>query len=255
MKTIKIQDFYNAINEIAAFDSAESWDNVGLLVGSYSATVKSALVALDITPAVIAEAKLLHAELIISHHPVIFPHISKIGFDSPLYELIASKIAVICAHTNYDMASAGVNDALCSHLGLLNARVLESSESPGLGRLGELEKPMDSTRLASFVKEKLGVGAVKYTSGTQITTVAVCGGAGAKLWCDALNQGAQAMVTSEVKHDQLIAASEARFTLIDAGHHATEAIAVRPLTERIGRMLPGAFVMASDAMRDPACYL
>lgn len=251
----KIEDFYKAINEIADFSLAESWDNVGLLVGSRKTSVKSALVALDVTSAVIAEAKLLHAELIITHHPVIFPHISKIGCESPLYELISSKIAVISAHTNYDAASGGVNDALCSCLGLLNVRELESAESPGRGRIGELENPLDSRGLAAFVKERLGSGAVKYTPGPQISSVAVCGGADAELWRDALNEGAQAMITSEVKHHQLIEAAEARFTLIDAGHHATEAVAIRPLAERLQRMLPGASVAVSEAMSDPARYL
>lgn len=251
----QIEDFYDAINEIADFSSAEDWDNVGLLVGSSKTSVKSALVALDVTSAVLAEAKLLHADLIITHHPVIFPHVSRIDFESPLYGLIAAKIAVISAHTNYDAASEGVNDELCAHLGLSNVRVLESAESPGVGRLGELEKPVGSDEFAAFVKEKLGGGAVKYTPGTPVSMVAVCGGAGSGLWRDARRQGAQALVTSEVKHHQFIEAAEARFTLIDAGHYATESVSVRPLAERLQRMLPGASIMVSTAMRDPACCL
>lgn len=255
MMAYKIEDFYNAINEIAAFNSAESWDNVGLLVGSLKTKVKSALVALDVTSAVIAEAKLLNANLIITHHPVIFPHFSRIDCESPLYELISSKISVISAHTNYDAADGGVNDILCAHLGITNINVVESAEFPGLGRFGELEKPLSSRELAAFVKERLGACAVKYTHGAACSVVAVCGGSGGGLWRDAREQGAHALITSEVKHHQLLEAMEARFTLIDAGHHATEAISVRPLAEQLRRMLPEASVAISTAMCDPACYL
>lgn len=250
-----IEDYYNAIDEIAGFAEAEEWDNVGLLVGSRKTKVKAALVALDVTLDVLSEAKLLHANLIITHHPVIFPSLTRIDGDSLLYFLISENMSVISAHTNFDMAENGVNDVLCGHLGLNGVRPLQSVEFSGLARLGELEKPMSSSELAAFVKERLNCGGVKFTAGKPVSTVAVCGGSGASLWRDAQKQNAQALITSEVKHHQFLEARQAGFTLIDAGHYATEIVAIKPLAERISRMLPGSPVTASQSGADPADYL
>lgn len=250
-----IEDYYKAIDKIAGFATAEDWDNVGLLVGSQKTKVKAALVALDITLDVLSEAKLLHANLIITHHPVIFPSLKRIDGDSLLYGLISSNISVISAHTNFDMAENGVNDALCERLGLTGIRPLESAELSGLGRLGELKKPISSGELAVLVKERLGCGGVKFTPGNTVSTVAVCGGSGAELWRGAQKQNAQALITSEAKHHQLLEARQAGFTLIDAGHFATEVVAVKPLAVQLSRMLPGASITASQAETDPADYL
>lgn len=253
--TYLIEDYYNALDKIACFNAAEDWDNVGLLVGSPHTRVKTALVALDATKDVLAEAKLLHANLIITHHPVIFRPVDRIDGDSLLYALIAANVGVISAHTNYDMAVDGVNDTLCGHLELTGVRTLEGGELSGVGRLGELHKPLLPEELAAFVKERLGAGSVRYTRGGPVSMVAVCGGSGGGLWRDARAQGAQALITSEVKHSQFLDAAHAGFILIDAGHYATESIAVKPLAARILQLLPGASVTVAKAQSDPVCYL
>lgn len=251
----KIEDFYNAINEAAEFSSAESWDNTGLLIGSKRTRVNAALLALDVTSAVLAEARLLNANLIITHHPVIFPPLKRIGGSSLIYELIGAGISVISAHTNLDIAAGGVNDALAGRLGLMNIRALESAESPGLGRIGNLQTPISADAFALFVKEQLQAGSVRYTPGGEISVVAVCGGSGAALWRAAYEQGAQALVSAEAKHNMLLEAHHAGFMLIDAGHYATESVVLQPFARKLAELLPGAVLTVSTVQSDPVKYI
>lgn len=253
--TYLIEDYYNALDKIARFDSAQDWDNVGLLVGSPNTRVKAAIVALDATRDVLAEAKLLHANLIITHHPVIFKPIKRIDGDSLLYALVSANMNVLSVHTNYDSAAEGVNDSLCGILGLTGVRVLQGPESAGIGRIGELCKPLLPEELAAFVKSHLKAGLIKYTRGSPVSVIAVCGGSGGGLWRDAREQGAQALITSEVKHDQFLDAAHNGFILIDAGHAATESVAIKPLAARISQLLPGSVVTVSKSQPDPVCYL
>jgi dinuclear metal center YbgI/SA1388 family protein len=253
--TYTVGDFYDAIDSLAAFGTAESSDHVGLLVGSRRLPVTGALVALDATDAALEEAVKLGANLIITHHPVVFSGIKRLEAESILYRLIAAGISVISAHTNLDAAKGGVNDTLCGLLGLENVRPLECGMYPGLARIGELRAPLSARELAAHTRGAIGVAVVKYTESTQaIQTVVVCGGAGADLMPDAIAAGAQALVTADAKHHQLIEAKAKDFALLDAGHYATEATVVQPLAERLAVMLPGANITASQTQKDPAEY-
>jgi dinuclear metal center YbgI/SA1388 family protein len=250
-----VGDFYDAIERFAAFVTAEGSDNAGLLVGSRQLEVKAALVALDATAAAVQEARELGADLIVTHHPVIFSGVRKLGAESVLYRLIAAGISVISAHTNLDAATGGVNDILCGLLGLGNVRPLESEIHPGLARVGELPAPLSARQLAGLVRNVIGVPVVKFTECTAyIKTVAACGGSGADLMPEAIAAGAQALVTADTKHHQLIEARDNGFALMDAGHYATEATVVQPLAEKLSAMLPGARVLVSKTQRDPADY-
>ncbi len=250
-----VDDYYRALDKLAPFASAEPWDNVGLLVGSPNSVVTAALVTLDLTAESIQEAKKIGANLIITHHPVIFPSIKRINSTSLLYELISSKINVISAHTSLDKAENGVNAALAECLGLGDIRVLESAVLPHLGRIGVLETTMTAPEFAKYVKSRLNVSCVKYTVGSNvIKTVAVGGGSCAELWRDAQNQGATAFVTAEVKHHIFLEARNECFTLIDAGHYATEVVSIKPLAEQLLLALPQGKIIASTTQVDPVSY-
>jgi dinuclear metal center YbgI/SA1388 family protein len=253
--TYTVGDFYDAIDSLAAFGTAERSDNVGLLVGSRHLPVTGALVALDATASALKEAQGLGASLIITHHPVVFSGIKRLEAESILYRLIAAGISVISAHTNLDAAKGGVNDTLCGLLGLENVRPLACETYPGLARIGELPAPMSARELAALVRKAVSIPVVKYTGCEQtIKIVAVCGGGGADLMPDAIAAGAQALVTADAKHHQLIEAKARDFALWDAGHYATEVTVVKPLAERLAAMLPGARITASRTQRDPAEY-
>lgn len=123
----KVMDIYRYIDGLAPFSRQESWDNSGLLVGDQDKPVTVAMVALDITDAVISEAVEKRADLLISHHPVIFHPQKRVMAGDLVYRLIQEGVTAICAHTNLDVAQLGVNDCLAKALGLQQMEILENS--------------------------------------------------------------------------------------------------------------------------------
>ena len=129
MKKYTAGDYYNAVDAFAPFSLAESWDNVGLLIGSPETPVQGALIALDATIPVLEEAGKMGARLVITHHPIIFSGIKSIPAHSPVYRAIKDGTPVLCAHTNLDIATGGVNDQLARRLGLDAAEILETTKA------------------------------------------------------------------------------------------------------------------------------
>jgi len=123
-----VQDYCRAINGFAPFATAEDWDNVGLLVGGGEQPVTRAMVALDATHAVVGEAAGSGAQLLGTHHPVIFRPLKRVEAHSVVARLLRENIAVISAHTNWDAAEGGVNDALAARLGLCDVDMLDAAE-------------------------------------------------------------------------------------------------------------------------------
>ncbi|MDR2908888.1 MAG: Nif3-like dinuclear metal center hexameric protein [Oscillospiraceae bacterium] len=258
--TYKVKDFYDAINTLAPFSLALKWDNSGLLLGSGDMPVKRALAALDATRAVIEEAKALGAQLLITHHPVIFEPLRSIVASSPVWEAIRAGLAVISAHTCLDIARGGVNDALAKRLGLNNIEALSLGEADscpeGMGRIGELPRALSPAELAGHVKESLCAAGLKYVPGAEnISRVALCGGAGADYIGEAISAGAKALVTADCRHHQLLEAKGKGFTLIDAGHYATEAVVLPFFAAALRNILPGAEIIQAKSCADPASYL
>ena len=123
---VTVEGIYNYIDSIAPFNTQEEWDNSGLLVGDKNAEVSKILFALDVTSDIINQAIDCGAELIITHHPIIFKPVSDVLSDSLIYKLIKNNISIICAHTNYDKAIDGVNDILCNTVGFDTFKKIES---------------------------------------------------------------------------------------------------------------------------------
>lgn len=240
-----VSDVFSFLDELAPFSYAMDFDNSGLLIGDPSQPVQKILVALDCTPSVIRAAEESGAQLIVTHHPVIFDPIKSVTAGSIPYRLASAGISVICAHTNLDLARDGVNDHLAHRLGLGCLEGLTPIACTGrdktpvteyLGRISFLPSPMEPWDFARFVKERLGAS-VRFTPGCRpVRRVAVCGGAGADCLSDAIQAGADALVTSEVKHHIFLLAAQQGITLVDAGHFHTEDVVVEPLAQRkIGR--------------------
>ena len=120
---MKVKEILDFLGEKAPFDTCEEWDNVGLLVGSGYLPATRVLVALDVTDGAVEAAKAIGADLIVTHHPVIFRPISRLSADSMPYRLAAAGISVISAHTNLDKAVEGVNDTLAARLGLTDIEI------------------------------------------------------------------------------------------------------------------------------------
>ncbi len=217
---------------VAPRELACDFDNVGLLVGDKNAEISGILVALDCFDEVIDRAEDLGANLIVTHHPVIFGELKTVLSDSIVYKLIEKKISVISMHTNLDQADGGVNDALCDALGLYDIESVTCSDG-FLIRKGYLDSPEDPYEFAKTVKEALG-GAVKFTAGNRdVSCVAVCSGSGGDFICDAAKVGADALVTADVKHHLFLEAARLGISLYDAGHYNTEYVIVSVLARDI----------------------
>lgn len=241
-----VQDVYDRINRAADFSLAMEFDNPGLLVGDPAAQVTFALAALDVTDAVIAEAAARGANLIITHHPVIFHPMKRVTADSLVWKLIRKNISVISAHTNLDLAKGGVNDILAQKLVLGDIEPLENGE--GLGRTGILPRGMTPPEFAYYVKRMLNADAVRYCDGGQaIERVAVCGGSGGSLLEAVADSGCQAFVTGDVKHDVMLDAVHRGITLIDAGHFGTETFVVDYLVQLAAEVLGKEAVAAAQS--------
>lgn len=232
-----VQEIFDFLCAWAPLSTALSYDNPGLLVGDANATVKKAVVALDCTASVIEKAKQVGAQLIVTHHPVIFEPLRQVtaqAADSRVYRLVQAGISVISMHTNLDSAPGGVNDCLAAVLGLENVTPVQCEDGFSF-RMGSLKAPLSAVQLAQLVQQKLQC-TVRFTAGSKpILKVAVCGGSGADLLQIARQSGADALVTADVKHSCFIAAAEQDFTLIDAGHYKTENTVIEPLCEFLRR--------------------
>lgn len=215
------------IGALAPWALAEPWDNVGLLCGHPGWPVERILVALDVTDAAIDRAEAIGAGLLVTHHPVLFGGTKTLREDDPDLALVArlvrSKIALIAAHTNYDNAPTGVNDALAEALGVSDIQPLEH----GL-RIGAYEGT--GKGLADHARLALGdVVRVYGDPERPIRRVAVCGGAGGEFWPIAHGAGADVYLTGEIKYHDALPAVASGLTILEAGHRATERVAMNAL--------------------------
>lgn len=253
-----IGEIYDKLDEFAPFHTAMSYDNPGLLVGSRGTEINTLLLSLDITPEVIAEAVELGAELILSHHPVIFNPLKRLEETDAPYLLAHHGIGAICAHTNLDLAQGGVNTCLAERLSLTRLRPVKLYGEAALaeGLIGDLDREYEPAEFAAYVKNALDCGGLKYTrGGRKIKTVGLCGGAGADLLFDAASKGVDAFVSADTKHHELLAACQMGITLVDAGHFCTEDVVIQPLMKRLKAWFPELKLQKSIRMCDPVCYL
>lgn len=219
-----VAEIYEIINIAAPFSSAMEFDNVGILVGSREKQVKKVLLALDITIDVVNEAVEKKADLLISHHPVIFKGIKNISEKDVVYKLITHDITALCCHTNLDFSPiCGVNIALAKRLGLKNITGGEKISKEEIIFIGETEREFSSTEFIEHVKNKLNAKHVKVNNCDRvIKKVAVSSGAGASAMMLAESLGADAFVTGEIKHNEEVLAQQSGMTVIAAGHYETE---------------------------------
>ena len=219
---MKVNQILDWLNAIAPFETAEGFDNVGLLMGDANADVHEVVFGMDVTEKLAQDAIDCGAELIISHHPFIFHALKRIDYTGPqgrtLCMLAQHGVSVIAAHTNWDQAAGGVGDSLANALSLTDV----SSSDPYI-RLGTLPSPMSADELSAHIRAALRVEPRCYPASTDlITRVAVAGGAYGEGSRTALEAGAQAYVVGEIAHHEILDAHMRGLTIYDAGHFPTE---------------------------------
>ena len=254
-----VADILKFVETLAPVSMKESWDNVGLNCGHTDRPVKKILVALDPFTHVCREAKEWGADLLLTHHALIW----KPGFitdgsaqgRNTLY-LIENGIAHINAHTNLDQAPGGVNDVLARTLGLENIQVVrpqgvdEEGRPWGLLRCGDVPEQTLEAFLGA-VKDKLGCRGLRYADGGKIVRkVAVGGGSCAGAMNDALRAGCDTFVTADIRYNNFWDAHDLDMNLIDAGHFHTENPVVAVLAEKIREAFPEIEVKISETHDD-----
>ena len=261
MTTVK--DVLDLIEKLAPPYMKDSWDRVGLNCGHLNRPVEKILVALDPFKEVCEEALEMEADLIVTHHALIWTP----GFITDCDEqgrntlfLIENNIACINAHTNLDCAPGGVNDILASNLELTEVSVIDPKGEDATGRPWGLlrmgltgEKPLGE--FLAFVKTKLGCDGLRYIdAGIPVHKVAVGGGACAGEMYKAAAAGCDTFVTADVRYNQFWDAQNLGINLIDAGHFHTENPVCVYLCEKIREAFPELSVSMSAWHMDCAKF-
>ncbi|MFH1673438.1 MAG: Nif3-like dinuclear metal center hexameric protein [Pseudomonadota bacterium] len=239
---ITVSDLVDVMEEVAPSSLAESWDNVGLQVGSFNRPVNKVIVALDPTPAVVSSACSQETDLLITHHPLIFHPVKSVNLDlypgNIIGEAIKNGLAIYAAHTNLDSCIGGVNDIMSIRLKLRNVKVLRPVQTDsfpnadvGLGRVGDLEEPIGLKRFAEKVKQELNLESIRVVGkpDTVIERVCICCGSGSSLLKDFLACGADTYVSGDLHYHDGRTAEIAGKTLIDIGHFYSEHLIVAAL--------------------------
>ena len=247
---ITVQQVEQKLFDWAPRQLAESWDNVGHLVGDPDREVRRILVSLDITERVVQEATDGGFDLIVSHHPVMnctWHPVQTLRTDDRqgriLTKLTENRISAICMHTNLDAAEGGVNDVLAQKLGLEGLTPLTEEK---IGRIGTLKCEMPLVEFTRFVIESLGCNGLRYTDcGKPVHRVAVGGGACGDYIPQAIAAGCDTFVTSDLRYHNFLDTTELH--LIDAGHFPTEDVICEPLVTYLQRAFPTAIVMKTAA--------
>lgn len=254
---LTVRDVCRTIEEYAPLSLQESYDNAGLQYGDPCQEVKRVLCCLDITEAVVEEARLLGCQLVVSHHPLIFGGINRIDpscdyVSRTLVKAIRCNISLYSAHTNLDKARGGVNHRLAGVLGL--EQVEPMSEC---GVVGNLPKPMTPSELIEMICQKLEIEGLNsnvdfLTSHTdavamQLKRLALCGGSGAEFVNEAKKLGADAFLTGEIRYHSYFGQEE--ILLLEAGHYETEQFTVGLLCDIVGET--GAEAIATSVNTNP----
>lgn len=231
---LPLHEVVAALEQLYPLETAMSWDRVGLVTGDMDQPISLVYFAVDPTLAVIEEARAAGAELLVTHHPLLLRGVHSVATTSAkgasVTSLIINDIALYVAHTNADVASPGVCDALAGACSLVDVEPLELVEETGIGRIGSLVAPQT---LREFVRHL--AGALPKTAGgirvagpadALVSRVAVVGGAGDDRFDAVRASGADVYVTADLRHHPALEAREESRGgtpyLVDAGHWATE---------------------------------
>lgn len=232
------RDIMKTIEERYPKSYAMEWDNVGLLVGRSDKEVKKVFIALDATDEVIDEAIKMGADMLITHHPLIFKALRQINdsnfISNRVIRLIQNDISYYAMHTNYDVM--GMADLAGEMLAFEDMEVLEVTdkvEEQGIGRVADLKEEMTLEECAQFVKEKFRLPSIKVYGDPKmkISRMAVSPGSGKSVIGVALIKGADVLVTGDIDHHEGIDAVAQQMAVIDAGHYGIEHIFIEDMRQ------------------------
>ena len=237
---MKAYELIEWLNEHHPQKFAEDWDNVGLLVGDDQKEISHVFLALDLTEPVLDEAVASGADMILTHHPMIFSGIKKINNHTftgrKILRLIKEDIPYFAMHTNYDVI--GMADLSADHLKLQDTRVLTVTE--GFGRVGKLSHVMTLGEFGKYVKECNHIPDVRVYGDLdrKIETVAICTGSGKSMIGDVMAAGADVYVTGDIDYHTAIDTMADGLAIVDAGHYGTEYIFAEAMEKELNEAFP-----------------
>lgn len=262
---MKVKDITAVLEEVAPLSLQEDFDNSGLLVGDPESEIRSALLCVDITEAVLEEAISLGADMVISHHPVIFHPLKHITCSTYIERVVAgairSGIALYASHTNLDSAPDGMSHRLGNLLGLKNVSILVPSAfcggGAGTGIVGEPAVQTQMSEFLGFVKSALGLKVLRYSDIAgrgKVTRVALCTGAGGAFVGAAKASGAEVYISSDFRYNNFLDADR-DIVIVDIGHFESEYCAIDLLYDIIRKKIPTFALHKSKNSTNPVHYL
>lgn len=258
-----IDDVAAELERIAPTELAESWDNVGLLVGDRARAAMRVMTCLTLTPTTVREAVSERADLVVVHHPLPFKPLARVTTDTTvgrmLWDLIGAGIAVYSAHTAFDSARDGINAKWADLLTLGKVEPLvavvdpSTEETVGAGRHGELNQPLSLHEIADKIKQSRSLAHVRIVESTTrpIRRIAIACGSGGSFLSACIAAGCDALVTGEATFHTCLEAEAVGVSLILTGHYASERFAMEQLAETLAIQFPTTQVWASRTERDP----
>lgn len=256
---VKLAALLKHLESIAPLATAESWDNVGLLWGDSDGEISQIMTCLTLTPDVADEAIQAGAQLVVTHHPLLFKPVQRVTTETTeggmLWRLARAGVAVYTPHTAWDNAPDGINAWLARTLGLTDVQPLRPFDDPsrGAGRYGALSQPQSLTALVDHVRKALDSPRIEFVGDPKrtIQTLGIACGSAAEFWKDAERQGCDALLTGETRFHGALEVRAADFPLILAGHYATERPGMEHLSHLLQQAFPELTVWCSRCERDP----
>ncbi len=232
-----LKDVIELIEEIAPHELAEPWDNSGLQVGNLKQEIKTIFISLDPTIDSLKQAINHKAELLLTHHPLIFKPILNLQPDTypgnAIKMALEHNISIVCVHTNLDSAIGGINDLLAESLNLTNIDILKETpkvKGAGIGRIGDMNVNIDLDTLLEMIEKIFKVDKLRLVcphSHRTIKRIAVVGGSGGSFVKSAFEKGADVLITGDIGYHDALNALSYGIILIDVGHFATESVAYK----------------------------
>jgi len=260
---MKLNDVLAILDRLAPLRYAESWDNVGLLVGDPDADIRRVLVTVDYSAVVADEAHAQGAELVVAYHPPMFAPVKRVPHDALWADAVRRGIALYSPHTSLDVALDGTNDFLADACGVARAgrRPLRpfaakpgavEPDGIGLGRVGAIA-PEPLAKIVERLKPALGLDYVLVAGSldANVSRVAVAAGAGGELLGDAVRARAELFVTGEIRHHDALSALLRGVAVVATLHSNSERAAVKAYASRLARELDGVSVVSSESDADP----
>ncbi len=257
-----VREVTDLIEAFAPLSYQESYDNAGLIVGRHDSHVRGVLLAVDVTEEVLHEALSVGANMIITHHPIVFKAMKR--FNSSNYVercvefAIRHDLILYACHTNLDSTPEGMSWRLARNLGLKSISVLEAtrpSGDVGFGVVGELEDSLSADEALAAVAQRLGVGAMRHSRLLEqpISRVAVCTGAGGSLMESVRMSGAQLYVTSDLRYNDFMEPAS-DYIVVDIGHFESEYCAIDILFDILSKKMFNFAVRKSESSCNPIYY-